>query len=661
MKLAPFTKAIGNLSTPLTLRQWLSLLLICLAVFFAALPWLRLVKFDATADRLFTLSSGTKQVLGRIGEPITFKLYYSEQLGRVVPAYASYATRVTDLLRELQQQAHGKIKLEIVNPIPFSEEEDRAIAYGLKAVPISQQESVFFGMVATNSLDAIEGVPFFQPDRETFLEYDLARLIERLTRKQKPVVGLFSGLPIMGDTAGLMAGTPTQPWIIYNQLSRDYDVRLIASDGAGIDENLDMLIIVQPRNITEQAIFKIDQFALRKGRIMAMLDPLPETELGGLNIGRPPSYLDDGLLALFRHWGVTVSKDQIVLDPATARQITLKQGEGAVRTNYLPWLGIGSGLMKRDDLMTSDLSALNFASAGFVEPVEGASTQFTPLVTSSDKASLLPRTELRNLSNPDDLYNKQSAAGKKLPLIARVTGSITSLYSDQPNNPFVKQAGQGFVATGSQDLRMVVIADSDFLANDQWLEVQEFYGQVVGQPKANNGDLLFNVLDNLVGSDALTSLRSRGTSLRPFDRVNKLQAEAENRFREQEKRLQEQLKDTEDQLAKLQTGQQNGAVGNAANTISAEQNAAVQRFRAEVVATRKQLRQVQAALQADLQNLKVQLLLICTLLVPAILLTIMIVKLLLVKNRRAAWTVNKPLPATPAAPPSTTPENKEVS
>jgi alanyl-tRNA synthetase len=164
-----------------------------------------------------------------------------------------------------------------------------------------------------------------------------------------------------------------------------------------------------------------------------------------------------------------------------------------------------------------------------------------------------------------------------------------------------------------------------------------------------------------VGSDALTSLRSRGTSLRPFDRVNKLQAEAENRFREQEKRLQEQLKDTEDQLAKLQTGQQNGAVGNAANTISAEQNAAVQRFRAEVVATRKQLRQVQAALQADLQNLKVQLLLICTLLVPAILLTIMIVKLLLVKNRRAAWTGSKPLPATPAFTPSTPPDNKEVS
>ncbi|MBM3602187.1 MAG: ABC transporter, partial [Alphaproteobacteria bacterium] len=501
MKLAPFNKISRNLFNPLTLRQWLMLLALSLVLFFAILPWVRMVKYDATADRLFTLSAGTKQVLSRIHEPLTFKLYYSEQLGRVVPAYASYATRVTDLLRELQQQAHGKIKLEIVNPIPFSEEEDRAIAFGLKAVPISQQESVFFGLVASNALDTVEGIPFFQPDRETFLEYDLARLIERLTRKQKPVIGLFSGLPIMGDTAGLMAGTPTQPWIIYNQLARDYDVRLISSDGAGIDDNLDLLMIVQPRNINEQAIFRIDQYALSKGRIVALLDPLPETELGGLNIGRPPSYLEDGLLALFHHWGVNVAKEQIVLDPATARPITVKQGEGAIRTNYLPWLGVGSGLMKRDDLMTSDLSALNFASAGYLEPVEGATTQFTPLVTSSDQVSLLPRTALRNLTNPNDLYDKQSPAGKKLPLIARVTGTVTSLYANQPNNPFVQQAGQAFKASSSQDLRMVVIADSDFLANDQWLELQEFYGQAVGQPKANNGDLLFNVLDNLVGSD----------------------------------------------------------------------------------------------------------------------------------------------------------------
>jgi ABC-type uncharacterized transport system involved in gliding motility auxiliary subunit len=634
-----FFQSIQKLFSPLSPRRWWGLVVVCLAVFFLALPWLRTTKVDATSERLFTLAKGTKQVLSTIKEPITFKLYYSERLGRLAPAYASYATRVTDLLQELNQQTKGKIKLQIINPTPFSEEEDRAMAYGLKALPAGEQESVFFGLVATTTTDKIEVLPFFQLDRETFLEYDLARLVERLTRERKPVVGLFSGIPIMGDSAGILSGTPSQPWMIYRQLSKEYDVRLVAADGEGMSNDFDMLILIQPRDISEQAIFMLDQYAMHKGRILAVLDPLPENELGGQNIGRPFTVLDDKLLALFKRWGVQIEKSKIVLDPTLARQITLKRGEGAERIDYLPWLGVGPKWIESKDPMTGELSGLNFASAGALEAVPGASTQFSTLVTSSDKASLVSRKVMNDLKDPSTLADLQEPLGKPVTLVAKVNGPITSLYTDQPNNPFVREAGQKFISKGEHDLRLVVIADTDFLADEQWLSLEEFYGQVVGKPKAGNGDLFFNAMDNLVGSDALVSLRSRGTGLRPFVRVNRLQSEAEVRFREQEKQLQQKLKETEAQLAQLQSGQTSPGAADAGSGqavgVSAEQNAAIQKFRADALEIRKKLRQVQAALQADLQRLKIQLLLICTLLIPVVLLIALLVQLLLSRPKKA--------------------------
>jgi ABC-type uncharacterized transport system involved in gliding motility auxiliary subunit len=378
---------------------------------------------------------------------------------------------------------------------------------------------------------------------------------------------------------------------------------------------------------------------MHKGRILAVLDPLPENELGGQNIGRPFTVLDDKLLALFKRWGVQIEKSKIVLDPTLARQITLKRGEGAERIDYLPWLGVGPKWIESKDPMTGELSGLNFASAGALEAVPGASTQFSTLVTSSDKASLVSRKVMNDLKDPSTLADLQEPLGKPVTLVAKVNGPITSLYTDQPNNPFVREAGQKFISKGEHDLRLVVIADTDFLADEQWLSLEEFYGQVVGKPKAGNGDLFFNAMDNLVGSDALVSLRSRGTGLRPFVRVNRLQSEAEVRFREQEKQLQQKLKETEAQLAQLQSGQTSPGAADAGSGqavgVSAEQNAAIQKFRADALEIRKKLRQVQAALQADLQRLKIQLLLICTLLIPVVLLIALLVQLLLSRPKKA--------------------------
>src|SRR5690349_13661205 len=295
-----------------------------LAVLFVALLLLvdfafRGARVDLTHNRLYTLSDGTRNILSSIDEPINLYLFYSDRATRDLPQLRTYFTRVREMLQEMESRAGGKLRLEVIDPLPFSEDEDRATGFGLQAVPVSATgDKVFFGLAGTNSTDGQASIPFLQPDKEAFLEYDVAKLIHDLETPKKPVVGLLSGLPI---AAGFDPQTQQmrQPWAIYQQWTQLFDVKPVDAAGLkAVDKDMDVLIVVQPKNLSDDAQYAIDQFVLRGGHLLVFVDPSAELDDSGADPSNPMAGMmadkSSDLPKLFKAWGVEYDAHKVVLD-----------------------------------------------------------------------------------------------------------------------------------------------------------------------------------------------------------------------------------------------------------------------------------------------------------------------------------------------------------
>src|ERR1700730_5644756 len=302
--------------------------LVAVAVLFVAVNviserLLRSARLDLTQQRLFTLSDGTRKTLARVDEPITLRFYYSPRLGDDVPSYGIFAQRVRDTLEEYTALAKGKIKLEILNPEPFSPVEDRAVAFGLQGVPIDQGgEQVYFGLAATNSTDDQQVIPFFQPERERFLEYDLTKLVHSLASPKKTVVGLATSLPLEGDFMAAMQGQPLTPYTIVEQLRQLYEVRTLSPDFDKVDDDVDVLMIAQPQGLSEKTLYAIDQFVLKGGKALVFVDPHSETQAAHANPMNPsPAGTASNLDKLFAAWGVDMAPGKVAGGRRTERRV----------------------------------------------------------------------------------------------------------------------------------------------------------------------------------------------------------------------------------------------------------------------------------------------------------------------------------------------------
>src|SRR5260221_8709356 len=304
------------------------LALVCAGVLFVGInviadKTLRSARIDLTQQRLYTLSDGSRTTLAKIDEPITVRFYYSKRLGTEIPSYALYAQRVRDMLDEYVSLANGKVKLEILDPVPYSAVEDRAVAFGLQGVPIDQGgEQVYFGLAATNSTDDQQTIPFFQPERERFLEYDLTKLIHSLAFPKKTVVGLVTALPVEGDMMAAMQGRPMQPFAIIEQLRQLYEVRTIGSDLDKISPDIDVLMLIHPQNLSEKTQYAIDQFVLNGGRALVFVDPRSRIRQARRNEFNPPgSPVGSSLDRLFAAWGIEMVPDMVAGDRTAARKV----------------------------------------------------------------------------------------------------------------------------------------------------------------------------------------------------------------------------------------------------------------------------------------------------------------------------------------------------
>lgn len=568
---------------------------------------LRGLRLDLTENRLYTLSPGTYAILDSIEEPVNLYFFYSDRATGDIPYLRTYAGRVREMLQEFVQHADGRLNLTVVDPVPFSEEEDRAAEFGLQGINLGNSpDPIYMGIAGTNSVGDQQIIAFLDPAKEAFLEYDLAKLVHTLAQPDRPVIGLLSGLQM---TAGFDPASQrmTQPWIIMTQLQQLFDVRTLPLTTDRIDDDVDVLMIVHPKDLEPGTQYAIDQFVMRGGHALIFVDPYAEADAAappmpgmGMPMGQPSD-----LNRLLEAWGVRVGTDTVVGDDRYALSVT---GLGNRPVRYLPLIGVDQGGLDADDVITAGLPSVNFGFAGHIETLPEASVQVTPLVQTSDLAGTLPVGSLALLQDPAALADAFTATGERYTLAARLQGTVPSAFPDGP--PPQPDAGPGEAAGQPEHLsesngpvNVVLVADTDVLTDRLWARQQDFFGQTLTQAFAGNGDFVSNALDNLSGSSDLISIRGRATYTRPFTRVQELRREAEARFRVTEERLQQQLNDTEAKLAELQSSREDRN----ALILSPAQEAELERFREERLRIRKELRQVQRELDQSIEDLGTRL------------------------------------------------------
>lgn len=636
--------------------RWTMIVLVAVGLFlvvnFAVSP-ITGARVDLTQNKLFTLSEGTRKILAEIEEPVTLQFYFSKRLGNEIPVYGNHANRVRDMLREFESVAGDKLIFEEIDPTPFSEMEDQAVASGIQAVPYDQRgEKVYFGLTGTvagrdasaagrrTDLEETKTdrrvIPFFQLEREQFLEYDMARVIAALDAPRRPLVGVFTGRPMFGDPQAALAGQTIPNYMIVEHAQEVFDMKQVWGADT-ITDDLDLLVIAHPGGLTPQDNYAIDQYLMRNGKLLVFLDPFNEqgqrdTDAGRLQLRR--SNLD----AVMKTWGVDLPADKLVADINLARMVNAGEREGKVTpAPYVTSLRLGPENLSRTDPVTANIESIIMESAGYLVPTESATTTFEPLISSTDKSQVLDIKDHKGALDIQKMAAEFVPSGEIKVLAARITGPIKSAFPDGPPTGKDAAAAGGAPKTPQQQMleqaerevraemaaeqaaknppkphlvesqgpvNIILVADADMLEDPAWIQTREFYGRRFGMPVAGNGDLMAAAMENLSGTTELMSLRSRGTAHRPFLVVDEMRRSADAQYRAEEQRLLQRMEEMETKLTELKQPGAAAAEGGDPAAAEQERQAEIATFTEELLATRKQLRDVQFKLRNEIDRLE---------------------------------------------------------
>jgi gliding motility-associatede transport system auxiliary component len=599
-------------------------------------------RMDLTDEGIYTLSQGTQTVVKEIDKPLELNFYFSASLASEVPQFKDYARRIEDLLHEYAALNPDYIHINVIDPEPFSEAEDEAVAVGLQGAPLSLGgDSLYMGLVGRQSIDHSEGkeseadseagdevksdsitevISFFSPEREKFLEYDVSRLIYRLGQAKAPVLGLLSSQSMMGGF-DFARRQPSSPWAVIEQLQQLMEVRSLSTSLTQIDKDVDVLMVVHPQQFSESLRYAIDQYVLSGGKLMVFLDPHFES----MSQGQPNGSSLDDLLAA---WGVSFSHEQVVGDSQWGLRMAVSESGPALP--HVGIFGLRDEAFDEDSVVTAELETVNMASAGYFSVLPDAMTDVSVLLQSSDQAMPIALERVISLTNHGDLLVDFSVTGERYPLAVSLTGQAKSAFSGRPepvddeideeSEPSIHPELPHIAASATSGIRVILFGDVDALTDRLWVQVSNFFGQRVAVPWANNGDLVTNAVEALGGSDSLIGIRSRGQYTRPFTRVNDLRNEAASQFKAQEKILLEELETLEANIQALNNPENGGQL----MELNDSQRDEVKRFEEQRLQVRKDLRQVQHKLNQSIDALALRLKLINMLLMPVLLLMAMI-------------------------------------
>ncbi len=569
-------------------------------------------RLDVTQGRIYTLSEETIPVFRDIQEPIIVRVYFSQSLAEASPRHSVYYQRIRDLLSQYASLSGGMLQIQYFDPEPFSDVEDRAVGFGLQAIPLGNLNEVgYFGLAATNSTDDQEVVPFFNLERESFIEYDLTKLVYTLSNPDQPKIGLITSLPVDGGmTPGMggMGGTPTPPWQIMDQMRDFFDVERLDMEIDAIDEDIDVLVLAQPDGLSETAAYTVDQWVLAGGSVMMFLDP--NLESGNNPAGGMPGGAGDidNAKKLIEAWGLTFEDDVVAGDLRSAVRVNTAMGGRPVISDYPAWMNLQTDALNAEDAITGDLKNVTLATAGVLSLNDESGLDIRPLIQTGVESQKIASDKVMGLPDVVALFSEFEPSGERLLLGARITGLAKSAFPDGPpataddatasddeeNEPVVH------MAEATNPIQVVVVSDADMLADRFWVQESNFFGQRLLVPTSDNAAFLINGLENLTGTPALSSLRGRGQVDRPFTVVEELRLTAEQNFRAKETELLDRLEALQGEIEAIEVQQD----GQGEALISDEDQRAIANFRAEILSTRRELREVQRALREDIDQLE---------------------------------------------------------
>jgi ABC-type uncharacterized transport system involved in gliding motility auxiliary subunit len=581
---------------------------------------LRSARIDLTQQQLFSLSQGTRTLLADLKEPVRFRLFMSSGLTKQAPQLAAFAARVRALLDAYVVAAKGNIVLEVVDARAFSEDEDRAVAFGIDGFAGAGGERLFFGLAATDSTTGRVTIRVFTPDREPFLEYDLTRLVSELGRRGKPVVALIDGLGLAGNP---MLRTPEQQ--VLTQMKQFFAVEPITGDIDKLPEETRVLMVVHPQDLGARTLHAIDQWVMAGNATMIFVDPVAENQVGPR--GAPPPDRASNLETLFKAWGVKFDTTRAVGDPDYALQTEREVAGRPVAVRNLPWIALRGDALARDEAILNQLSAIVMTTAGAFETTKDGVTLRTLAKASGAAVIVDAALAADRAADPRRLLAGHTKSPSPPVLAARLTGTLDSAFPDGPPKeakpdgdkpdaakPDVakpdaakpdgekpeggKPAGAS-LARSSKPANVILVGDADMLMDRNWIQQQQLFGQQMARAFANNGDFVINAIEQMVGGAALADLRGRGVSWRPFELIQRMEAAAEGRYSAKEQELTQRLKETEQQLAQLPK-----AAEGSKDVLTPEQLKTIEGFRAEMLRVRSELRDVQFALRRDVDDLK---------------------------------------------------------
>ena len=574
----------------------LSLLVLFGIIFFGNMAFNKMnIRLDITEEKLYTLSQGSKNILGSLEEDVDIKLFFSAKLDNVPPLLKNYYNRVKSMLIEFQEHS-DLLTLEFIDPEPDSDEELTAQRYGIQGQALSTDGNFYFGLVITN-FNGEEVVPYLDFNAEDKLEYELIRRIYMLSLNSKPKVGLISSLDILGSTPppqqNPFGGPPPQTssaWLFTQELSQTYTLEKVDPTSGKIPDDIDLLMVIHAKNLDKNAQFAIDQHLMAGKNLIVYIDPLYMKDQQQQNRFQPPA-TDNSFRKLFEKWGIEFNSSMVASDPLLAFLQRTPQG-----ANKLPFVvDINKKHVSKDHMITANLNNLRMLYPGSFKLKEGTENiTFEPLVSTTKEAINIDTFRIR--STPPQqlmtLFDKQE--GKELHLAGLFTGKFKSAFDKAPEgntNPYLAEvAEKGHIA---------VVGDVDMLEDSYWAQRQQFFGQTLMQVINQNAVLNHNLVERFSGNDDLISLRSRGRSARPFDKVLEMEEQARKDFQAQEQKLQEDLSKVEKQINDLVKQADPGQK----IVVNKDVQAQIKKFQAERVKVAKELRHVRKNLRSSIDDL----------------------------------------------------------
>jgi ABC-type uncharacterized transport system involved in gliding motility auxiliary subunit len=572
-------------------------------------------RYDATAEKVYTLSPGTKALLSKITEPTTLDLYFSRDTSGQFIEYKNYAERVQEMLRQYARASHGKVRLNVIDPEPDTPEEEKATAAGIEAQTIPNGASFYFGLVATQA-DQQKAIPALTPQREQFLEYDVSELLYGVGQVDKKKLGLITSLPLQGSPGMPMMGQPgTEGQFVVSEWQETYQVTPIDAAATAIPAGTDVLAIIHPENLSPKLLFAIDQFLLSGKPVFLAVDPssLYFKRQGGQQAmfgGPQPNVSSD--LPMLGAWGILYDAQKVTGDLENAEEVQLPD-ESHLR--YPVWVNLAEGAFNPKALPTAQLSSALFIEPGSVALKPGSDLTFTPLVTTSARSGEVP-AQMLAMAQPEDVAKEVKATGART-IAALVSGKFKTAFPDGgPADPADKGAkpaapAEAALKESKTTSLLIVVADTDWLFDDYSIHKFNFMGQAAAEPFNDNLAFAANSLDFLAGSRDLISIRGKGTSVRPFTVVKKMEADAAEKYKEKLTALEARITEVQGKLAELQ-GKKDGSK----LLASPEATRAIEDFQKQSSAMRAERRQIRLSLREGIDALENRLLLVNLLATP---------------------------------------------